>query len=232
MKTATSVPSVWPGYVAAIASLVLSLLLLLAILVFALTQVGHLVSAYMQNLMREALQEVPRVESASGVATGTSAGASVGGTASAGGSASPSGNASARLASVAHPEAGRAGGTSAKPASGLAQRQLRLVFAADLADIPPAQLAEVVSLLQQMQTPAEGAWSIWAPVLASDALMGRAAYRLMLSLRQTLIAQGASEKQIGLQLQPRDTPPPGYAEGEIVVYVAPLHLLSRERGQP
>jgi hypothetical protein len=32
--------SIWPGYVAAIASLVLSLLLLLAILALAMTQVG------------------------------------------------------------------------------------------------------------------------------------------------------------------------------------------------
>lgn len=42
MKSSNDSLSVWPGYVAAIASLVLSMLLLLAVLVFAMTQVGGL----------------------------------------------------------------------------------------------------------------------------------------------------------------------------------------------
>lgn len=203
MKTAENVPSVWPGYVAAIASLVLSLLLLLAILVFALTQVGHLVSAYMQTLLQETLQQVqslplggppPRAPGAQGVQV---------------------------LAA-----------RSSHPTAGSPVRQVRLVFAADLADIPAAQLAEVVNMLRQMQAPQDGAWSIWSPVLAGDALMARSAYRLMWSVRQTLIAQGASEKHIGLQLKTSDTAPPHYDTGEIVVYVAPVHLLARERGKP
>jgi hypothetical protein len=44
MKLGKGVPSVWPGYVAAVASLVLSLLLLLAILVFAMTQIENLLN--------------------------------------------------------------------------------------------------------------------------------------------------------------------------------------------
>lgn len=209
MKTAENVPSVWPGYVAAIASLVLSLLLLLAILVFALTQVGHLVSAYMQTLLQETLQDVPsqpvapqppQVQARQGASAPSS-----------------------RSSPVSR---------SSSLAAGAPVRQVRLVFAADLADIPAAQLAEVVSLLRQMQAPSDGSWSIWSPVLSGDALMARSAYRLMWSVRQTLIAQGASEKHIGLQLKPSDTAPPNYDTGEIVVYVAPVHLLSRERGKP
>lgn len=215
MKTAENVPSVWPGYVAAIASLVLSLLLLLAILVFALTQVGHLVSAYMQTLLQETLQDVPsqpvapqppQVQARQGASAPSSRSSPV----------SPTSPVS----------------RSSSLAAGAPVRQVRLVFAADLADIPAAQLAEVVSLLRQMQAPSDGSWSIWSPVLSGDALMARSAYRLMWSVRQTLIAQGASEKHIGLQLKPSDTAPPNYDTGEIVVYVAPVHLLSRERGKP
>jgi hypothetical protein len=55
MKLAGVTASVWPGYVAAIASLVLSLLLLLAILVISITQVGSIVGQYMQELLRAEL---------------------------------------------------------------------------------------------------------------------------------------------------------------------------------
>lgn len=52
--------AIWPGYVAAIASLVLSLLLLLAILVFAMTQVSNIVASYTEQLMRAVLDEEAR----------------------------------------------------------------------------------------------------------------------------------------------------------------------------
>ena len=58
MRAATQESSaIWPGYVAAIASLVLSLLLLLAILVFAMTQVSNIVANYTAQLMRAVLAE-------------------------------------------------------------------------------------------------------------------------------------------------------------------------------
>jgi len=40
---------VWPGYVAAVASLVLSLLLLAGVMVFAITQVGRLLGFYNED---------------------------------------------------------------------------------------------------------------------------------------------------------------------------------------
>ena len=58
--TSKETNAIWPGYVAAIASLVLSLLLLLAILVFAMTQVGNMVSNYNEQLMRAVLEEDAR----------------------------------------------------------------------------------------------------------------------------------------------------------------------------
>ena len=53
--------SVWPGYVAAVASLVLSLLLLAGVLVVAITQIGRLVDGYNDQLMVAAIEDERRV---------------------------------------------------------------------------------------------------------------------------------------------------------------------------
>ena len=52
--------SVWPGYVAAVASLVLSLLLLAGVLVVAITQIGRLVDGYNEQLMVAAIEDERR----------------------------------------------------------------------------------------------------------------------------------------------------------------------------
>jgi hypothetical protein len=52
--------SVWPGYVAAVASLVMSLLLLAGVLVVAITQVGGMVDSYNQQLMAAAQEDERR----------------------------------------------------------------------------------------------------------------------------------------------------------------------------
>ncbi len=57
MQSSRGVASIWPGYVAAVASLVLSLLLLAGVLVVAITQVGRLVGAYNDQLMMAALED-------------------------------------------------------------------------------------------------------------------------------------------------------------------------------
>jgi hypothetical protein len=49
--------SVWPGYVAAVASLVMSLLLLAAIMVFAITRVGQVVGDYNDELMVAVIED-------------------------------------------------------------------------------------------------------------------------------------------------------------------------------
>jgi hypothetical protein len=54
--------SIWPGYVAAIASLVLSLLLLLAILALAMTQVGAAGYLYTQELIRTVVENEADLE--------------------------------------------------------------------------------------------------------------------------------------------------------------------------
>ena len=206
MMTSQSVPSVWPGYVAAIASLVLSLLLLLAILVFALTQVGNLVSSFMQEILRATLIS-EQSKNSSRV------------------------NSTQRVQPV-RPHIQDALQANEVVAPGTPLKQLRLIFGADLADIPAAQLNEVNASIKQIQAPDDAAWKIWASVLTGDAVMERTTYRLLLAVRKNLIAQGVSEKQIELQLKPSKTPPPYYQKGEIIIYVAPLHLRATERGQP
>lgn len=206
MMTSQSVPSVWPGYVAAIASLVLSLLLLLAILVFALTQVGNLVSSFMQEILRATLVSERYKNNASAKST--------------------------QRVPPARAQSQDALQPSEMVAPGTPLRQLRLIFGAELADIPSAQLNEVNASIKQIQAPEDATWQIWANVLAGDAVMERTTYRLLLAVRKNLIAQGVSEKQIELQLKPSKTPPPYYQKGEIIVYVAPLHLRAPERGQP
>lgn len=54
--------SVWPGYVAAVASLLLSLLLLAGVLVVAISQVGRLVGSYNRQLLAEIIEDERRAE--------------------------------------------------------------------------------------------------------------------------------------------------------------------------
>ena len=53
--------SVWPGYVAAVASLVLSLLLLAAVMVFSITQIGSAVSDYNERLISVFIEDELRI---------------------------------------------------------------------------------------------------------------------------------------------------------------------------
>jgi hypothetical protein len=56
MKVSKNSISVWPGYVAAISCLVLSLLLLSAIIVSVITQIGMIAAAYRNELRSSAIR--------------------------------------------------------------------------------------------------------------------------------------------------------------------------------
>ena len=62
MKLSGDSASVWPGYVAAVASLLLSLLLLAGVLVVAISQVGRLVGSYNRQLLVEIIEDERRAE--------------------------------------------------------------------------------------------------------------------------------------------------------------------------
>lgn len=204
MKLAQTAPSIWPGYVAAIASLVLSLLLLLAILVFALTQVGNIVTQYTQEILRNTLTAKQSKPLAPVKASMNAATAEIRTT----------------------PE------TTEPIASGAPLRQIKLIFGVNLSEIPASQLGEVINSLKQMQAPENVAWRIWTTTLASDSVMERSAYRLLLSARKTLIDQGVQEKRIELRIDKSNNPPPGYQQGDIIIHIAPLQLSATEGVRP
>lgn len=206
MELAKNAPSVWPGYVAAVASLVLSLLLLLAILVFAMTQVGNIVSIYIQeNLRITLLAEKSQSTGASRVAVEV-------------------------LPMVAKNKPSQPHIEAVTP--GTPMHQVKLVFGADLGEIPAKQMAEVIHSIQQIQAPSDATWMVWSSVFSGDAVMERTTYRLMLLIRKILIAQGIPEEKTELQLSKSKTPPPRYQEGEIVIYFAPLNLTASEKSRP
>lgn len=209
MKLANNVPSVWPGYVAAIASLVLSLLLLLAILVFALTQVGNLVSQFRSTILRGLLE----AESNPAWAV----------------------HMHAPLASVAKLSQSAVAAAPDKPPASTAKttpRHIKLFFGNGLADIPAAHRASVAQAIERIQASPDTTWQIHATVLPHDALMERATYQLMLSVRRTLVAQAFSEKRIQLQLEPSNEAPPGYVQGEIIITLTPFESKRSDGGTP
>ena len=204
MKFAQTAPSIWPGYVAAIASLVLSLLLLLAILSFALTQVGNIVTQYTQEILRNTLAAKPSQPIDP---------------------IKPSVNSTpARVRTTP--------GTAEPVARGTPLRQIKLIFGVNLSDIPASQLAEVISSIKQIQAPDDVAWRIWTTTLVSDSVMERSAYRLLLSARKRLIDQGVQEKRIELRIDKSSTPPPGYQLGEIIIHIAPVQFSAADGVRP
>jgi hypothetical protein len=210
MKLAKNVPSVWPGYVAAIASLVLSLLLLLAILVFALTQVGNLVSNYREAIMKAVLaaERFRTSDVAQPIEKETT---------------------TLNPQALARPPAPR-------PLKAIGAEstlyQITLIFSAGLADIPEQEKLILESAIQKTPLGGESNWRIWSTTYVNDPVMERATFLLMLAARRTLVAQGISEKKIELQLSKSETAPANYLLGEIVVNVAPVPNKANTWRQP
>lgn len=167
MKLAKNVPSVWPGYVAAIASLVLSLLLLLAILVFALTQVGNLVSNYREAIMKAVLaaEKFHTSEVVQPVKKETRTRKS---------QASTRPPAPHTLKSI-EPEN--------------TAYQITLIFSEGLADIPEQDRLLLESVIQKTPMGGESNWRIWSTTYVNDPLMERVTFLLMLAIRSTLVTQ-------------------------------------------
>ncbi len=210
MKLAKNVPSVWPGYVAAIASLVLSLLLLLAILVFALTQVGNLVSNYREAIMKAVLaaEKFHTSEVVQPVKKETRTRKS---------QASTRPPAPHTLKSI-EPEN--------------TAYQITLIFSEGLADIPEQDRLLLESVIQKTPMGGESNWRIWSTTYVNDPLMERVTFLLMLAIRRTLVTQGIAEKRIELQIFKSETAPTNYSLGEIIVNVAPVKNKTDSWRQP
>lgn len=244
MKLSSSVPPVWPGYVAAVASLVLSLLLLLAILMVAIVRGQDMVkqqryekvtgrkvvndvdpsSRLNKELGQEAKQAVP-------VASSMQAQASA--------PISPLISASASVAAVA--KGLPANPVPAKPvpkmlaevnAHRMGALHLRLIFEAGAASLQKAHLSKMADAIRQQQVDESATWVVSVQVPATDPVYERAAYSLMLSVRSALLDQGAEEANIRLQLRHSPTPPSGYKKGEITVHAIATEVAGSKRGHP
>jgi hypothetical protein len=216
MKLGKGVPSVWPGYVAAVASLVLSLLLLLAILVFAMTQIENLVARYDQEILRARLQQ----EVDAGQTEPTTR------------PVSP-----APVPVSPKPEAPKPSAKdnvvakTSKTEAPLPD-QIRLIFEAGVGDVSAQAAQELAAVVARLNAAKPLYWRIQAATLASDPVMEKTSYRLMMKVNQLLREQGIDEKRIQLRLQKSTVLPKGYADGEIVVTLEWFASAPWVKGQP
>lgn len=201
MLNLKAAPSVWPGYVASMASLVLSLLLLLAILTLALTQVGKLVQQYSAEQLRQALKEEAGEPNKSKYPPVTP--------------------------NVAVPEVKRKPGDILVPGTPL--RQIRLRIDPGLSDIPLPQQAQLLRAVADTGAQEGVKWRIWATVPAEDAVMEKNTYRLMLAVRELLIKARAHESDIDLRLSHDTHASDRNGNGVIVIHFAPMHLTAGDR---
>lgn len=183
------------------ASLVLSLLLLLAILTLALTQVGKLVQQYSAEQLRQALKEEAGERNKSN-------------------DKSPSSN-------IVAPGIKRQPGDVLVPGTPL--RQIRLRIDPGLSGIPPAQQAQLLRAIADTGAPEDVKWRIWATAPAEDAVMEKNTYRLMLAVRELLTQAKAHEPNIDLRLSHEAHASERNANGVIVIHFAPLHMTAGER---
>lgn len=200
MKMTGMATSIWPGYVAAIASLVLSLLLLLAILVISITQVGSIVGQYMQELLRsELLSKTIKT------------------------------NLPSEKSSLVNKV------TNIKMNENIEKNvplhQIKVELTRKLADIPPFYIDQIRAEIKTIEAPLEAKWIIWAYVYDQDTLIERASYRFMLAVRRILIEEGMNESQVEMKLQKSKLAPKGYDQGEISIYLGPLHLVTSTKGK-
>ncbi|PUE41683.1 hypothetical protein [Limnohabitans sp. Bal53] len=220
MKLGKGVPSVWPGYVAAVASLVLSLLLLLAILVFAMTQIENLVARYEQQLLRASLEQEVDASKKDELRAPT-----------------PTVPAPAPAPVLPKPTAekpqakDRVEAKTSKTDATLPD-QIRLIFEAGVGDLSPEAAQELATLMARLKSDKPLYWVIQASTVAADPVMEKTSYRLIMKVNQLLRQQGVDEKRIQVRLQKSNVPPRGYADGEIVVTLEWHQREPQFKGQP
>jgi hypothetical protein len=218
MKLGKGVPSVWPGYVAAVASLVLSLLLLLAILVFAMTQIENLVARYEQELLRASLQQeldAGKKDETKAPTTPVPAPAPV-----------------LPKPTAEKPQAKDSVVAKTSKTDATLPDQIRLIFEAGVGDVSPQAAQELASVIARLKSDKPLYWVIQASTVASDPVMEKTSYRLIMKVNQLLRQQGVDEKRIQVRLQKSNVLPKGYADGEIVVTLEWHQREPQFKGQP
>lgn len=218
---------------AAIASLVLSLLLLLAILVFAMAQVGEIVARHKPQIMLDAVQEeLLSTAPASETPDPAPAQAPV----------QPRVKPPVNAPAPAVPAAASQGAKGAvapaplqAPAKVRAQpsfQDIRLVFEAGVSDLGGQEAREFQKALAQLPGTPDSQWVISAEVLETDGVNDKNTYRLMLQIRKQMVGAGIAASRIDMRLQKTKTAPAGSERGEIIITVRPVVPLLSQGGRP
>ncbi len=218
MSSESGSVSVWPGYVAAVSCLVLSLLLLAAIVVSLITQLGTLAAAHNETLRQAALK---RYESPGEEAAQASQSSPAELSAGAAPARAPTVLKRPGESAAASVELPRQGAQPLVRSAG----ELRLVFDASLADIPASQFKDLAAALDQIDAPPGGRWQIWAAAPEADALASRTTFKLMLAVRSYMVKAGIAESLMDLRLVPPNAAPERARRGEIVIHVVPQRQL-------
>lgn len=224
---------------AAIASLVLSLLLLLAILVFAMAQVGEIVARHKPQIMLDAVQEeLLSTAQASETPDPDPDPDPAPVKAPVQPRAKPPVNDPAPAVSAAASQDAKGAAAPAPlqpPAKVRAQpsfQDIRLVFEAGVSDLGGQEAQEFQEALAQLPGSPDSQWVISAEVLETDSVNDKNTYRLMLQIRKHMVSAGIPTSRIDMRLQKTKTAPAGSERGEIIIMVRPLVPLLLEGGRP
>lgn len=197
----------WPGFVAVISGLVASLMLLMAILVLLLTQLGTISGNYAEAVLAELLrqakerEEIAALEKIRGTGTGT--GTKLGG------------------ALV---------GVSPVPTDPVPKiSEIVLIFADKVNDISQEQRPVIAQGLRELSASADSRWAILAFAPESDTVLRRSTFRLMVSVRNFLASEGIAESRVELRMEPQPVSNESAPAGSIVVRIVPLRIDATRR---
>lgn len=249
MRLSKGSDSVWPGYVAAVASLLLSLLLLAGVLVVAISQIGRVVGSYNKQLLSEIIQDERRAEELGQLDKKGQALANA--TATAKAQAQALAQARAGAANTEAPERAREqalGNQLRQKEAELATAQaelarlelltrqagvsraergpdkiLRFAFGAGAQGLEEQVIKELRSALSSQEL-SQRRWIIEAGAKGVSVVASREIFRLMVSLRTQLQEMGLPTDQVRLVLSqersPQDFSGPLRA-GDIVIVLRP-----------
>jgi hypothetical protein len=214
---------VWPGYVAAISSLVLGLLLTASIVATLYSQMSVLAARYAAATVSVlAAREVPpktpvRMSPQSPAETRVTA-APVPARAFDPRAPAPgkTGHAAAREAS----EPSAPGHGAIRDHQGAEDNHLTLIFGESLLDIPADRREEIARALGALSATAQSRWRVSAGAPATDPTLRRNTFRLMVAMRNFLVAQGIEEARIEIRLEDATSPVEGV--GDITVRIGPV----------
>lgn len=219
--------SVWPGYVAAVASLLLSLLLLAGVLVVSMTQVGRVVGAYNQQLLvtiaEDERRKIELEQTRASLALAQKKAASnparpapeVAGESLAALQARLQ-QQSAELARAEAESLALQGQLRqlARPAGGDAGNTYRFVFGAGAQGLDAEAIKGLAAALGPQERSASTRWLMQAEVKDMTGVSRREVYRLMLGIRAQLQALGVNPNQVRLVLDQERAPEAAPGQGE------------------